>query len=370
MKAIASSAVQAPRRGPRWRRLLELVVLMVVVGAAAELLGWNVRAWFEGLWDVMTGISAEYLVAAVVLITLRTTTTTYAWYSILRYAYPEARVAWREILGCYAASVALNSFLPANLGTLMLLVMLPAVVVGATFPGVVTAFGVEKIFFTIAGVCVYLYLFLTVDGSFDIRFDWLHERPLVIAIIAIGIVVLLWLLAREFGPRVRKLWQKARHGGQILLHPRAYFGLVFAPSLASWLAGLGVTAVFLAAYAIPVTFHTVMAVTGGNSIANVTSFTPGGVGVQQAFNVASLKGITDSTTATAYSAAQQLVTTAWDIIFGIATLVWAFGWRRGRELIEASYAEARQKEAEQRAARKRRKTAEQTDGFRSEQEIG
>ena len=106
----------------------------------------------------------------------------------------------------------------------------------------------------------------------------------------------------------------------------------------SWLAGLGVTAVFLAAYAIPVTFHTVMAVTGGNSIANVTSVTPGGAGVQQAFNVASLKGVTDSTTATAYSTAQQLVTTAWDILFGIVTLVWAFGWRRGMSLVEESYA--------------------------------
>src|SRR4029077_5589425 len=82
-------------------------------------------------------------------------------------------------------------------------------------------------------------------------------------------------------------------------------------------AGLAVTAVFLAAYSIPVTFHTVMAVTGGNSIANVTSVTPGGAGVQQAFNVASLKGVTNSTTATAYSTTQQLVTTAWDILFGI-----------------------------------------------------
>jgi uncharacterized membrane protein YbhN (UPF0104 family) len=360
MNAIATSAGQAPRRGPRWRRLLELVALTVLIGAASELLGWNVRSWLDELWDVMRGISAEYLVAAVALITVRTTTTAYAWHSILRYAYPDARVAWKEILACYAASVALNSFLPANLGTLMLLVMLPAVVAGATFAGAVTAFGVEKIFFTVAGVFVYLYLFLTVDGSFDIRFDWLHERPLVIGIIAIGVVVLILLVAREFGPRARKLWQSAKHGGQILLHPRAYFGRVFAPSLVSWLAGLGVTAVFLAAYAIPVTFHTVMAVTGGNSIANVTSFTPGGVGVQQAFNVASLNGVTDSTTATAYSAAQQLVTTAWDIILGVGMLVWAFGCQRGRDLIEVSYTEAREKEAEQRAARKRRRAAGET----------
>jgi hypothetical protein len=169
-----------------------------------ELLGWNLRAWFEELWDVMTGISGGYVIAGVVLITVRTTATACAWYSILRYAYPK-QVVWREVLACYAASVALNSFLPANLGTLMLPVMLPTVIAAATFAGVVTAFGVEKIFFTLAGTFVYVYLFLSVDGSFDLRFDWLHERPWLTGIIVVGIVVFLWLLAQEFRPRVQAL---------------------------------------------------------------------------------------------------------------------------------------------------------------------
>jgi hypothetical protein len=45
-----------------------------------------------------------------------------------------------------------------------------------------------------------------------------------------------------------------------------------------------------------------MRVMAGNSIANVTSVTPGGAGVNQAFNVASLNGVTSATNATAYSA--------------------------------------------------------------------
>ena len=50
-----------------------------------------------------------------------------------------------------------------------------------------------------------------------------------------------------------------------------------------------------------------MRVVAGSSIANVTSATPGGAGVTQVFNVASLKGITSAENATAYSVAQQLV---------------------------------------------------------------
>jgi hypothetical protein len=94
----------------------------------------------------------------------------------------------------------------------------------------------------------------------------------------------------------------------------------------------------------------------------VTSVTPGGAGVTQAFNVASLKGIATSQQATAYSVAQQLVTTAWNIVFGIVMLAWAFGWSGGRGLVEQSYAEAKEKAAEQQAARAARKAAKREAG--------
>ena len=53
---------------------------------------------------------------------------------------------------------------------------------------------------------------------------------------------------------------------------------------------------------------------GSNSISNTVAVTPGGAGVNQAFNVAALNDVTDSQTATAYSIAQQLVTTAWSLL--------------------------------------------------------
>ena len=53
-----------------------------------------------------------------------------------------------------------------------------------------------------------------------------------------------------------------------------------------------------------------MSVMGRNSIANMVSVTPGGVGVNQAANVAALGGETDAATATAYSLGQQLAVTA------------------------------------------------------------
>jgi uncharacterized membrane protein YbhN (UPF0104 family) len=235
--------------------------------------------------------------------------------------------------------------------------MFTTIIVGATFSGVLGAYVVEKIFFTFIGAFTYLYLFLTVAGSFDIKFNFVHNHPWATAILLIGSIVLVYLLIRAFWPRVVKWWEEAKEGGAILAEPRKYLLRVFTPSLIGWIASLGVMAVFLAAYDIPVSFDTLMRICGGNSIANVTSVTPGGAGVNQAFNVASLNGITDATTATAYSVAQQLVTTAWNIIFAIIMLVWVFGWSGGRELVQTSYEGAKEKAAEQKAARAAKKEA-------------
>jgi hypothetical protein len=124
---------------------------------------------------------------------------------------------------------------------------------------------------------------------------------------------------------------------------------------------LGIIAVFLSAYNIPVSFHILMRVVGGNSLANMTSVTPGGAGVVQGFNVLSLKGVTSSANATAYSVAQQLVVTAWSLLFAIVMVAWAFGWSGGKLLVQQSYGEAREKAAEQSAERKEKREAKRRE---------
>jgi uncharacterized membrane protein YbhN (UPF0104 family) len=344
------------KRRLRLKRLLVGALVVVVVGAFANLVGWDIKGWFSDLWDTITEISVEYVVAGVALKTLQTVATAFGWYSILRFAYP-GQVRWRDILACYAASVALNGILPANIGTLVMLLMFTAIIAGATFAAILGGYAVQKIFFTLSGTFVYLYLFLTVEGSFDIKFEFVHTHPWATAVLFLGGAYILFLLARRIWPRVLRWWDDAKEGGGILSQPRAYFGRVFLPSFVAWVASLGVMAVFLAAYSIPVTFETLMRISGGNSIANVTSVTPGGAGVTQAFNVASLQGVASSTDAAAYSVAQQLVTTAWNIILGIALMVWAFGWTGGKALVGDSYAEAKEKAAEQKAAREAKKRA-------------
>jgi uncharacterized membrane protein YbhN (UPF0104 family) len=330
---------------------------IAVALAVLELVGVDVTGWFSDLWDALTGIGLGYLVAGWSLQTVQTTLTALGWFSILRAAYPRAPVPYRQVLAAYATGVALNGFLPANIGTFVMLLMFVAIVPGANFPGVLGGMLVQKVFFTLAGAFVYVYLFASVPGSFELQLDLLHDRPgLVLAILG-GAAVLIVMLAQIFRRKLHDLVEKAKQGGAILARPRDYLLRVALPSLVAWLAKLGVIAVFLAGYGIAVTFHTVMSVAGGNSIANTVSVTPGGVGVNQATNVAALEDVADAATATAYSLGQQLAVTAWNIAFAIVVVIWAFGWSGGRLLVEQSYTDAKVKVAEQKAQRAEKRAA-------------
>ncbi len=351
-----------PRRLPwlpvgdpsRGRRLVKVLAWLAGIAAAVAVLGLfgvDVTGWFESLWDALAGIGFGYLVAGWSLQTIQTTLTALGWYFILRAGYPDAPAPYLQVLAAYATGVALNGFLPANIGTFVMLLMFIAIIPRANLPGVLGGMLVQKIFFTAAGAFVYVYLFASVPGTFERQFKLLHDHPGLVLAIAAGAVLLILILVRIFRRKLPGLIERAKQGGAILARPREYLVRVVLPSFGAWLAKLGVIAVFLAGYGIAVTFHTVMLVMGGNSIANVVSVTPGGVGVNQATNVAALGNVTDATTATAYSLGQQLAITAWNVAFAVVLVIWAFGWAGGRELVEHSYADAKLKVAEQKDQR-------------------
>ena len=184
----------------------------------------------------------------------------------------------------------------------------------------------------------------------------MSDHPVAVAIIAVGAILLLVLLARIFWRRAAKLRAQLAVGGAVLRTPRKALVSVALPELGSYLARLGIVAVFLGAYGIPVSFHNVATVTASNSVANSVSVTPGGVGVTQAANTAALRNSTSASNATAYSVAQQLIVSAWDAIFALIMVSWVFGWSGGRKLVETSYADAKvrtREMREERAARKR-----------------
>jgi uncharacterized membrane protein YbhN (UPF0104 family) len=290
-----------------------------------------------------------------------------SYYGILKFAYRDEVTLW-PIVASYAVGVALNGFLPANLGTFVTLMMFVAIIPSCTLGGVLAAYLVQKIFFTVAGTFVYLYMFLSVPGSFDVSFGGnLKAYPVLTIGIVLGAGVLLVILGRIFWRKVKGLWEQAKEGGAILTEPKTYLKRSFLPAFLSWTCKLTVTGIFLAAFAIPVTFESIMWVVGSGSLANVASFTPGAVGVTQATNALALDTCCNVPydQAVNYSISQQLITTGWNQLVAIVLVIVIFGWTGGKQLVGQSYTDAKAQtekmktdRAEKKAAKKEAKQAE------------
>jgi len=335
---------------PGARRRIALVIgwlcAVALVVLVLHLLGVDVEGWFSSLWDALTAVDPEDVLAGLGLQTLDTFLSAIAWLAIVRAAYPRANLEALPIITAYAVAVAGNDVLPASLGTLVMLVMLAAIIPGATFPGLVGGQVVHKLFFVAAGTFVYLYLFLSVPGSFSLQLGLVADHLALAIVLGVAVVAVVVIVGRVFWNKFRGLWERAKQGGAILADKRAFAVKVVLPEFGAWICKLGVIGVFLAAYGIPVTFHTIVSVAGGNSLANVVSVTPGGAGVNQAVNSAALTHEdVDRATALAYSTGQQLITTAWSVALAVILVAVTFGWTGGKQLIRQSYGEARARTA-------------------------
>ena len=346
-------------RPPAWRRALKIVLWLLGLGLfwlLLQLLGVDVKGWLEQFWDELRAIPTRYTVSAVLFQTGEIAGSGLAYYGIFKAAYKDEVSVW-PVLAAYSVGIAMNGFLPANMGTWVTLVMFVAIIPSCTIGGAIAAYVVHQIFYSAAGAFVFLYMFLSVPGSFELNFGRETRNPVVTLAIVAGALVLIGLLVRIFWRHVKKFWAEAKEGGAILSTPKRYLTRVFLPSFLGWTCKVAMTGIFLAAFAIPVTFESVMWVLGSGTLASFVSFTPGAIGITQATNSLALETCCNVPTDVAvnYSTAQQLILTAWNQVVAILLVVWVFGWSGGKQLVTASYADAKVKAKEAKEQRKLKK---------------
>jgi hypothetical protein len=66
-----------------------------------------------------------------------------------------------------------------------------------------------------------------------------------------------------------------------------------------------------------------------------------------------------------YSTAQQLITTAWNVVLALVLVVSVFGWKGGKQLVTQSYADAKVKVAEQKEQHAEKKAEKKAERARS-----
>jgi len=298
--------------------------------------------WVTEVVGRIGDIPVYWLVLALALKTAESAFIGLAWRNILRAAYPGTKVPFKTAWGASQGGTAINAVAPAQAGTVAMIGMFRASIPRSTVAGLTSATVVESLFFAAVSVLtvVFVAIFLprTVsEGSPSNEVGGLFtSHPVLIAAVVIAVLAAGYFVWPRVKRRVVAEWEKAKQGAAIFRDWRRYLREVAAPSGISYCCRMGVTAVFMAAFGLPVTFFTVFLVASSHTLSQLFAITPGGVGQTQALDLVTLRRYASSDSIAAFSITQDSVITIWNVILGVSVMLWAFGYAETRAMLSKS----------------------------------
>jgi uncharacterized membrane protein YbhN (UPF0104 family) len=310
------------------------VVLASVFGAL-----WN---WVAGVFERIGDVSPWWLVLALALKTCESAFLGLTWRNILRAAYPKSGLSFKTSWGASQGGTAINALAPAQAGTAAMIGIFRTSIPGASVAGVTSAAVVQSAFFIVLsalmviGVAVSRPHTVSKGSPADESGNFFTAHPVLIPLIGVALLVAVYFIWPRIKPWLVKEWHKAKQGAAIFSDWGRYARQVAAPSAASYACRIGVNIVFMAAFDLPVTAFTVFLVASSHMLSGIFAITPGGVGQTQALDVATLSRYAPSKNVAAFSITQDSILTIWNVVLGIAVMLWAFGWHQVRDLLVKS----------------------------------
>ena len=298
-----------------------------------------VDEFFSSLASVRLGPLVLALLCFAAYLTLRAR----ASFNIIRAAYPEERISFREIWGAYFAGYGFNAVIPARGGDVVRLFLTKSAVPNSSYPAVGATFVVELGFDIAMGSLILIFAFtqgvfpkppdFAKLNAFDLSYFAQHPRftLFVLTALAVGTLVGFALLSA----RVKAFWERVRQGLTILHDRERYLREVFAVQFAGWCFRFAAFWSLLEAFGVGGSVKNVLLVLGVNAVSAAVPFTPQGAGVQQALLVKIFGG-----TAAAYSVGQQIAIAAWTVVIGALALIFVFRTTNWRSLMRSASQEA------------------------------
>jgi uncharacterized membrane protein YbhN (UPF0104 family) len=307
-------------------------------------LGDSFRSFFDALDKFFSSLAAVHwgplaigLLAFLVYLTLRAR----ASFNILRAAYPESPIRFREIWAAYWAGYGFNMVIPARGGDVIRLFLTKTSVPGSTYPAVAASFAVEAVYDATIAVVVLGFAFtqgvfpkppdFSKLNAFDLSYFASHPQFTLFVLTALAIAVI--VLTAILSSRVRAFWARVRQGLTILFDRRRYIRQVWLVQFCGWLCRFTAFWFLLEAFNIGGSVRNVMLVLGAMAVSAVVPFTPGGAGVVQALLVKVFAGTASADTVAAYSVGQQVAIAAWSFAIGFIGLATIFRIRSFKEVI-------------------------------------
>jgi uncharacterized membrane protein YbhN (UPF0104 family) len=307
-------------------------------------LGESFQSFFDAVDDFVSNLASVRLgplVLALLLFTAYLTLRARASFNILRAAYPNERIEFRQIWGAYFAGYGFNAVIPARGGDVVRLFLTKISVPNSSYPAVAASFGVELIFDAVMGSLILLFAFtqgvfpkppdFAKLNAFDL--SYLAQHPRFALFLLTALAVALFVAFALLSVRVKAFWERVKQGFTILGDRRRYFREVFAVQFAGWLFRFAAFWSLLEAFNVGGSVKNVLLVLGVNAVSAAVPFTPQGAGVQQALLAKVFAGTAAATVVAAYSVGQQIAIGALTFGIGFASLVFIFRLRSFKEVV-------------------------------------
>ncbi len=214
----------------------------------------------EAFWGHIAAVGWGALLLGCLMHVFRLTARVRAWQNIIRAAYPDARVPFRDVFCAYWAGVGVNSITPARGGDIVKLYIAKHRVDGTTYPTLASSLLVETLFDLVVGICMLLAAVQLglLPGIPDLpripAFDWSYaaEHRQLTAIFFFGVLLCIVAFSMWATKHVVAFKQRVKLGFAILGDFHEYLTQVVSWQALSWGFRVATIGFFLRAFHIPV----------------------------------------------------------------------------------------------------------------------
>jgi uncharacterized membrane protein YbhN (UPF0104 family) len=271
-----------------------------------------------------------------------------AWRNIIKKAYPDQQVRWRQMFGAYVAGTGVNAIIPARGGDVVRLFLAKRRIEGSTYTTLVSTTLLQTLFDAVVASCFIIWAITQhVLPGFDVLrsprlpaldYGWAFRHP-VAGLILFGLLLLFGTaLVAWVAERVDHFREKVAQGFAAFGDRSYYVRHVVVWQLADWSLRLATVFFFLRAFGIPATLHNALLVQVSQSLATILPVSPAGIGTEQALLVYIFRSVTSKSAALSFSVGMRVTLIIVNAAVGFAAILLMTGTLRIRRQADADRA--------------------------------
>ncbi|MDX6413252.1 MAG: hypothetical protein QOH23_662 [Gaiellaceae bacterium] len=271
-----------------------------------------------------------------------------AWRNIVKAAYPDQPVRWRQLFGAYVAGTGVNAVIPARGGDVVRLFLAKRRVEGSTYTTLVSTSLLQTLFDMVVASCFILWAITqhVLPGLNVLRsprlpaldYGWAFRHPTA-GLVLFGLLLLFGtLLVAWIAERVEEFKARVAQGFAAFCDRSYYLTHVAFWQVLDWSLRLLTVFFFLKAFGIPATARNALLVQVSQSLATIFPASPAGIGTEQALLVYVFRNVTSKGVALSFSVGMRVTLIVVNSIVGFSAILLMTGTLRVRRVAEADRA--------------------------------